>query len=150
MSATILVAVDFEAPSLAALDFAERIAPCLHAEIVLLHAYPLIVRTTPSVSPIGPAPSAGIHLEVTAAARSALDQLAAERGGLRSILTEGDPARAILDEIARLTPLLVVLGTRTRTGRQRLRTDSVSAKVARASTAPVTLVRAPSSDRSAA
>src|SRR5262245_55817842 len=95
----ILVPVDFEAASLAALELAKEIAGCFGAEVVLLHSYAVLVQTYPGTTPAETPSLPGVHLEVMAAAKRALDELASAHGGLRSILAEGDPAAAILDEV---------------------------------------------------
>src|SRR5689334_4061231 len=93
----ILVPGDFEPASLRALGLANELCPCVDARVVLLHAYVVLVRTYPGLSPSEALP--GVHMEVAAAAKRALDRLAVEQGGLSSILAEGDPAQAILDAV---------------------------------------------------
>jgi nucleotide-binding universal stress UspA family protein len=139
---SILVPVDFEEASLRAIDLAEELAPCFGAEVVLLHVYRLLVQVYPGLTPAETQPWPGIHLEIAEAARVALRDLAEARGGLRSILVEGDPARAILDEVARLSPRMVVMGTHGRAGLGHMLLGSVAERVVRGSAAPVAVVRA--------
>jgi nucleotide-binding universal stress UspA family protein len=139
----VLVPVDFEAASLAALELAKEVAGCFAAEVVLLHSYAVLVQTYPGTTPAETPSLPGIHVEVMAAAKRALDELAMAHGGLRSILAEGDPATAILDEVARLRPRMVVMGTHGRSGFKHLLLGSVAEKVIRHSPAPVTIVRSP-------
>ncbi len=40
----VLVPIDFEDASRRALDLAKELAPCLGAEVVLLHAYQMLVQ----------------------------------------------------------------------------------------------------------
>lgn len=138
----ILVPIDFQPASLSALDLAKSLAPCFGAEVVLLHAYRLLVQTYPGLSPADAAPWPGIHQEIGEAARKALGELAAAHGGLRSVLVEGDAAQAILAEAARLRPRLIVMGTHGRAGFEKLMVGSVAEKVVRQSPTPVTVVRA--------
>jgi nucleotide-binding universal stress UspA family protein len=145
----ILVPVDFEEPSLSALDLAKSLAHVFGAEIVLIHAYRLLVQTYPGLTPVDVPPWPGIHLEMVEAARKALNDLAAAHGGLRSILVEGDPARAILDEAARLRPRMIVMGSHGRAGIERLMLGSVAEKVVRRSPAPVTVAHGKASSSTA-
>jgi nucleotide-binding universal stress UspA family protein len=138
----VLVPIDFEDASRRALDLAKGIAPCLGAEVVLLHAYQVLVQVVPSLSPAEIPPLPGVHLEVEEAARRALNELADAHGGLRSILMEGDPASAILAEAERLRPRMVVMGTHGRAGLERVVLGSVAEKVVRRCVVPVTVVRA--------
>jgi nucleotide-binding universal stress UspA family protein len=138
----VLVPIDFEDASRRALDLAKELAPCLSAEVVLLHAYQVLVQVVPGLSPAEIPPLPGIHLEVEEAARGALNELADAHGGLRSILMEGDPASAILAEAERLRPRMVVMGTHGRAGLERVVLGSVAEKVVRRCVVPVTVVRA--------
>jgi nucleotide-binding universal stress UspA family protein len=138
----ICVPVDFEPASLRALEIAEDLAACMGAEVILVHVCTLSVQVYPGVSPAEAPPLPGVHLEVEEAARRALGELAAAHGGLRSILLQGDPADAILEEIGRLRPRMVVMGTHGRSGLRRLMLGSVAEKIVRGSPTPVTVVRA--------
>jgi nucleotide-binding universal stress UspA family protein len=80
--------------------------------------------------------------QIAAAARSSLEKLAAEQGGLRSELRCGDPAAEILRAIDELKPELVVMGTHGRRGLARLLLGSVAEKVVRSSPVPVLTVPA--------
>src|SRR5690348_3272193 len=115
----ILVPIDFEAASFKALEVAKELAPCYGAEVVLLHAFAVLVQSYPGLFTEA-SPWPGVHVEVAAAAKRALDALAEKHGGLRSILVEGDAAKAILDEVARLRPRMVVMGTHGRARLERL------------------------------
>src|SRR5262245_41136260 len=127
--AVVLCPVDFEAASRAAVGLAKEIAGCFDAEVVLLHAYAVLVQPYPGLTPAEVPMLPGIHLEVAAAAKRALDELSAEHGGLRSILVEGEPAAAILDEAQRLHPKMIVMGTHGRSGLKHLILGSVAEKV---------------------
>ncbi len=138
----ILVPVDFEEGSTRALESAKRLAAPLDAEVVLVHVYFPPVISYPDV----PAELVGrIYEDVRAAARKALDDLAAKHGGLRAILREGEPAERILEVIDETTPIMVVMGTHGRRGLARLVLGSVAEKVIRRSPTPVLSVRSPAS-----
>lgn len=135
----ILVPIDFEAASDRALAIAKELAPKLGARVGLVHVYQLPVYTYPGYEPsLAP----GFHVEVTEAARRALDRRAADEGGLAADLREGDPSTEILAEIERVRPLLVVMGTHGRKGLSHLFLGSVAERVVRHSPIPVMTVRA--------
>lgn len=135
----ILVPIDFEAASDRALAIAKELAPKLGARVGLVHVYTLPVYSYPGFEPsLAP----GFHVEVTAAARRALDQRAADEGGLAADLRQGDPATEILAEIEHVRPVLVVMGTHGRKGLSHLLLGSVAERVIRHSSVPVMTVRA--------
>jgi len=136
-SKTILVPVDFQDASLAALAMARELARPLGLEVVLVHAYAIPVAVYPGFDPIM---APGLADEIGAAAKTALDKLAAEQGGLRTILRVGDPATAILMVIEEMKPTLVAMGTHGRTGISRLLLGSIAERVVRSSPAPVLTV----------
>lgn len=138
-SKTILVPIDFQDASLDALALARELAGRLGLEIVLLHAYAIPVVVYPGFDPIV---APGLPDEIGAAAKSALDKLAVEHGGLRSILRAGDPATEIIKVIDELRPALVAMGTHGRKGLAHLLLGSVAEKVVRASPSPVITVHA--------
>lgn len=138
-SKTILVPIDFQDASLDALAFARDLAGRLGLEIVLLHAYAIPVVVYPGFDPIV---APGLPDEIASAAKSALEKLSAENGGLRTILRAGDPATEILKAIEDLRPKLVAMGTHGRTGLSHLLLGSVAEKVVRGSAAPVITIHA--------
>jgi len=136
---TILVPTDFSPASSDALATARELAGPLGLEIVLLHTYTVPAEVYPG---FGPVVAPGFPDDMAAAAKGALDKLAAEQGGLRSMLRMGDPATQILQAIEELKPALVAMGTHGRKGIERFLLGSVTEKVVRASTAPVLTVHA--------
>jgi nucleotide-binding universal stress UspA family protein len=136
----IVVPTDFEPASQAALGLAQDLAARLGAEVVLVHVYALPVYTYPGLEP---ALLPGFQSEVMAAARRALDQQAAEHGGLRAVLREGDAATEILAVAKELGARFVVMGTHGRKGLSHLFLGSVAERVVRRSAIPVMTVRAP-------
>lgn len=139
-SKTILVPIDFQDASLAALAVARDLAKQLELEVVLLHVYTLPIFVYPGFDPIV---APGLPEEMAAAAKGALDRLAATSGRLRSLLRSGDPASQILAAIDETRPTLVAMGTHGRKGLSNFLIGSVAEKVLRSSTVPVLTVRAP-------
>jgi len=138
-SKTILVPVDFQDASLDALAFARDLAGRLGLEVVLLHTYAIPVVVYPGFDPIV---APGLPDEIASTAKSAVDKLAAESGGLRAIVRAGDPATEILRAIEEQRPALVAMGTHGRTGLSHLLLGSVAEKVVRSSLSPVVTVHA--------
>jgi nucleotide-binding universal stress UspA family protein len=136
---TILVPIDFQDASLDALATARELAGRLGLEVVLLHTYAVPVVVYPGFDPIV---APGLPEEIATAAQTALDKLAAENGGLRTLLRSGDPATEILRAIGELHPELVAMGTHGRKGLAHLLLGSVTEKVIRSSTSPVLTVHA--------
>ena len=136
---TILVPIDFQDASLDALAAARELAGPLGLEVVLLHTYAIPVVVYPGFDPIV---APGLPEEIAATARTALDKLAAENGGLTTILRSGDPATEILRVVDELHPALVAMGTHGRKGLAHLLLGSVTEKIVRSSPAPVLTVHA--------
>jgi nucleotide-binding universal stress UspA family protein len=136
---TILVPIDFQDASLDALATARELAGRLGLEIVLLHTYTVPVVVYPGFDPII---APGLPEEIATAAKNALETLAAEQGGLRSILKAGDPASEILKAIDELKPALVTMGTHGRKGLAHFLMGSVTEKIVQSSPAPVLTVHA--------
>jgi nucleotide-binding universal stress UspA family protein len=138
-SKTVLVPVDFQDASLDALAAARELAGRLGLEVVLLHVYAVPVVVYPGFDPIV---APGLPEEIESTARTALDKLAAEQGGLRTMLRAGDPAAETLAAIQELKPALVAMGTHGRRGLVHLLLGSVAERVIRSSPVPVLTVRA--------
>ena len=127
---TILVPVDFREASLAALKIARDLAARLGAKVVLLHVYTSHAMAFPDTDPIA------------SAVRTMIERLAAENGGLETILRSGDPAAEILKVIEEIKPAMVVMGTHDGKGLGHLLASSVTEKVVRSSAVPVLTVHA--------
>ncbi|MFT3773520.1 MAG: universal stress protein [Minicystis sp.] len=138
-SKMILVPVDFQDASLDALAFARDLAGRLGLEVVLIHTYTIPVVVYPGFDPIV---APGLPDEIASTAQSALDKLAAENGGLRSVLRAGDPATEILRAIDELKPAMVAMGTHGRKGLVHLLLGSVAEKIVRSSSVPVVTIHA--------
>jgi nucleotide-binding universal stress UspA family protein len=136
---TILVPIDFQDASLDALSISRELAGRLGLEVVLLHVYTIPVVVYPGFDPII---APGLPEEIATAAKNALDALATEQGGLRSILKAGDPASEILKTIGELKPALVAMGTHGRKGIAHFLMGSVTEKLVRSSPVPILTVHA--------
>src|SRR5689334_1970795 len=137
---TILVPIDFQDASLDALATARDLAPRLGLEVVLLHTYAIPVVVYPGFDPIV---APGLPEEIATTARTAIENLAAEQGGLRAILRAGDPSTEIIKCIEEEKPAMVAMGTHGRRGLAHILLGSVAEKVVRSSPVPVLTVRAP-------
>jgi nucleotide-binding universal stress UspA family protein len=138
----ILVPVDFEEASTAALETAVDLSRKLDGYIVLLHVRPLAVGSYayPGVAPyLIPT----LNDELDAAARRSLDDLAEKYGITQRMLRVGDAATEILEVTREVAPMMVVMGTHGRKGLARLFLGSVAAKVIRHSPVPVLTVHPP-------
>lgn len=138
-SSVIVVAVDFEKASLKALEFAKDIAGRMGAEVVIAHVYQVPMFTYPGLEP---ALLPTFNNEISAAAKRAVEELAASHGGLRAVLREGDPATELLAVANELKAQILVMGTHGRSGFAHLFLGSVAEKVMRHSSIPVLTVRA--------
>jgi nucleotide-binding universal stress UspA family protein len=138
-SKTILVPTDFQDASLEALGKARELADKLGLRVVLLHAYSIPVVVYPGFDPII---APGLPEEIASTAKTALEKLAAENGGLETVLRAGDPAFEILKVILEIKPAMVAMGTHGRKGLSHLLLGSVTEKVVRSSSAPVLIVHA--------
>jgi nucleotide-binding universal stress UspA family protein len=139
-SNVILVPIDFEDASRVALALARELGAALGAELVLAHVCAVPVYAYPGVAPVL---MQGYSDELAAAAKKELERVAAENGGLRSILRVGDAATEILAVADELRPRLLVMGTHGRRGLRHLLLGSVAERVLRESPAPVVTARAP-------
>jgi nucleotide-binding universal stress UspA family protein len=137
---TILVPVDFQEASLAALALARDLQERLEMDIVLLHVFTIPVVVYPGFEPIM---APGLPEEIATAAKRALSQLADSVGGPRAIVRPGDPATEILKVIDETRPAFVAMGTHGRKGLSHLFMGSVAEEVIRNSLTPVITVHAP-------
>jgi len=137
----ILCPIDFGEQSLAALDFACKIALQNEAPLVVLTVAPLMTGVTEmSPVPLDPYP----YAEKTASDR--LVKIARERieGNIRyeTLIVAGDPATGVLNVARRAGADLIVMGTHGRTGVKHLVLGSVAERVVRESPVPVLTVHA--------
>jgi nucleotide-binding universal stress UspA family protein len=138
----ICCAVDFDAPSRAALEQAADLARRFEAELILVHALPSVPRAASDVL----VSSRGA---VSAQADEAVEKLQrwreeAERRSGRPVdvrVLRGDPPSRIVKLVRDARCDLVVLGTHGRRGLPRLVAGSVAERVARLCERPVLVVR---------
>jgi len=124
----ILAAVDFSVAGRAAFDQALALSRSRRAELMVVHAVP---ANQPFRS------RARERMRLIASLREMADA-----SGVRFSVSvqQGDPAGVILLHAQSRRPDLIVVGTHQRTGLDRLRTGSVSERVARQAAQPVLLV----------
>jgi nucleotide-binding universal stress UspA family protein len=136
----ILVPVDFDGASDAAIRFAVELAQRDGAELALLHVWELPAYAYPVIETA----SADVFTPIRAAAMVHLDELVArtQKDHVRTsgVLRDGLPWRAIIDEIEATAPDLVVVGTHGRRGVARMFLGSVAEKLVRLSAVPVLTV----------
>jgi nucleotide-binding universal stress UspA family protein len=134
---TILVPVDFEAASLAALRTALELARPNEANVVLLHAFsvpPYVYRG------ISEALLKQIRDQARDAALRPLNDLRS-RWGVETLLREGDPATQVLRVADEIGADRIVMGTHGHRGFDRFMFGSVAEAVVRKSKVPVMVVR---------
>jgi len=140
---TILVPVDFDGPSEAAVDTAIRFAKNLGATIILLHVEPFnLADVPPGVFYDGPNPST----RARSSARTELARLAESRAAsgisIGTELREGIAWDEILGAARTLNADMIVMGTHGRKGLARGILGSVAEHVLRNAKIPVMTVRA--------
>ncbi len=140
---TILVPVDFDQPSEAALDTAIRFAKNLGATITLLHVEPFNLTDVPE-GVFFEGPNASTRARSDARAElSRLVQSKAESGiTITSELREGIAWDEILGAARRLGADLIVMGTHGRKGLSRGLLGGVAEQVLRSAHVPVMTIRA--------
>lgn len=140
----ILVAVDFEAPSLAALDWAIDLAAEVGAQVIILHAYEIPVIGVPDGAFIA---TAELAAKVMTAAQDGLAALVDSRQGrgveLVSMLRQGAIWETIRDVADEIDANLVAVGTHGRRGLSHMLLGSIAEKTIRTARRPVVVVRAP-------
>jgi nucleotide-binding universal stress UspA family protein len=137
----ILCPVDFDAPSMAALDFAREVAEQNGATLLVLHVAPLPISAT-EMSPIPQEPFP-VWEQV---AKARLEKVAIKylegRGVSYKIETRsGEAAIGILDQANELNADLIVMATHGRKGMSHFFIGSVAERVIRQSPRPVLVVR---------
>jgi nucleotide-binding universal stress UspA family protein len=143
VDSSILVPVDFDDASNAALAFTHELAARFGMEIVLLHVFTPPIVAYPGFTPVV---VAELPAALEAAARGALDKLATDHRIQRTVLRTGDPVTEILAAIDALQPALVAMGAHGRAGIAHALLGGVTERVVRASPVPVLTVRAKSPD----
>jgi nucleotide-binding universal stress UspA family protein len=141
----ILVPLDFSDPANQALEYAMQLARQLQARLTLLHVTHL--------PPLADVDITAYMAQVEASAQQALEACLqrAQQDGLpvQSLLVQGVPWRAIVDQAKTIQADLIVMSTHGRTGVQHFLLGSVAEKVVRLAPCPV-LVTRPSAQATAA
>lgn len=148
----ILVAVDYSAHSLSALECAAAVADALGATLEVVHvrerpsyaAEELVVSTSPEHKPLGQLLNERAQAEMDLFLRKVREGAdSAQRVPQSQRVIPGDPARTLLEELDKGAHDLVVLGTRGRSGLEHLLLGSVAEKLVRLSRVPVLTVPRP-------
>ena len=138
---TILVPMDFGAPSEAALAYAVDLAEALGARLYLLHTYQV-----PLVGfPMAAAPAVGdlagqIAAEGQKALEAAVSKVQGRKVEITPVLKQGDPREVILEMAKDVRANLIVMGTHGRRGIARALIGSVTESVVRTADVPVLTV----------
>jgi universal stress protein A len=138
----ILVPVDFNVPSRAALNAAADLAQALGASLQVLHVIDL--PTDPAVVSEGHVPlPVSYRQAVRAQAKKQLDEWLTTTAapGTPAHVIDGAPAEEIVRFVGDHAIDLIVMGTHGKTGISHLFTGSVTERVVRAATCPVMTVR---------
>jgi nucleotide-binding universal stress UspA family protein len=137
----ILVPVDFEAPSLEALEMAVDLALAFDAKLTILHAW-----VVPAVAYSATVNIPGSYW--TAIEDAATEQLKSTVEGVRkrlpraeSILAKGQPSDEILAAADRTKADLIVMGTHGRRGMTHVLLGSIAERIVRLSPIPVLTIR---------
>lgn len=138
----ILVPVDFQAASNAALNTALELSAPLRATIVALHVQDSLFAGPAELptSLVERAPDdERRHLN-----ESRLQDLCSRFAGIEPMLRTGSPEAEIMRAIRELSPALVIMGTHGRSGLSRIMLGSVAEYVVMRSPVPVMTIRATS------
>jgi nucleotide-binding universal stress UspA family protein len=141
---TILVPIDFDDASIAALDYAVDMAENTDAKLYVLHTFETPIVGLPD-GVIGA--SAELTARIVGAAQKALEDAIARYDGRRVVITpilkHGDARKVIVSLAEELEADLVCIGTHGRRGIARVLIGSVAEGVVRTSPVPVLTVHAP-------
>jgi nucleotide-binding universal stress UspA family protein len=140
---TILVPVDFDGPSEAALDTALRFARNLEAKVILLHVEPFKLADVPEdVFYEGPNASSRARTNAMAALSALAESRASSGIAIKTELREGIAWDEILGATRSLKADMIVMGTHGRKGLTRGILGSVAEHVLRNAKVPVMTIRA--------
>jgi nucleotide-binding universal stress UspA family protein len=139
----ILVAIDFEPPSFAALDWAIDLASQVRVGVTVLHAWDIpIVGITDGTFIATPKLAAAI---TTAAQKGLADAVEPRQGRdveLTTLLRQGAPTEVIQQAADEVDAGLIVVGTHGRKGIAHALIGSIAERTIRTATRPVVIVRA--------
>lgn len=141
----ILVPVDFSPPSENALDYAIELARTASAEVIVLHAYPVVLLGYLDVA----WGTVDIMGSILNAANESMQRLVDARKGkgvaILSLVQQNDPWHAILAAAEENKCDLIVMSTHGRQGIAHALIGSVAEKVIRTAPCPVLTIRPPES-----
>jgi len=135
---TILLAIDIDAETAPSVDYAFALAEKVGATLHVLHALPIAVASG------GPSSHLKQHDD---AQNKLLSVLASHRGSPsfgNAIVDMNEPIRAIVRVARSVSADLVIVGTSSRRGMQRLAIGSVAQGVLEEAEMPVLILKAPS------
>jgi len=118
-----------------------RLAKCLHSELTLLRANPVIVNQDPITGLVLPLPTG----RPSGDASPSLEELSRNHPGVRTqvVTVQGDVAPSILEQARRIQADLVAMTTHGRAGLDRILSGSFAEQVLRGTHTPVLLQHLP-------
>ena len=137
----ILVPVDFEAPSQAALEVAVDLALTFDAKLTLIHAWEVPAAAYAAMTYVPADFWTAIEQAATEQLKSTLENVRKRLPRAESILAKGSPAQEILAAADRTKGDLIVMGTHGRRGMSHVLLGSVAEKIVRLSPVPVLTIR---------
>jgi len=137
----ILVPIGTEAGEETLLEPVVRLAKCLHSELTLLRANPVIVNQDPITGLVLPLPTG----EPSGDFVPSLEELSRSHPGVRTqvVTVQGDVAPTILEQAQRMQADLVAMTTHARGGLDRFLSGSFAEAVLRGAHTPVLLQHLP-------
>lgn len=137
----ILVPVDFEAPSLEALEVAIDLALCFDAKLTILHAWMVPAAAYSATVNIPAAYWTAIEDAATEQLKGTVEGARKRLPRAESILAKGPPSDLILAAADRTKADLIVMGTHGRRGMSHVLLGSMAEKIVRLSPVPVLTIR---------
>jgi len=137
----ILVPIGTERGEETLLDPVVRLAKCLHSELTLLRANPVIINQDPITGLVLPLPTG----EPSGDAAPSLEELSRSHPGVRTqiVTVQGDVAPTILEQSRKIHADLVAMTTHARAGLDRILSGSFAEQVLRGVQTPVLLQHLP-------
>ena len=139
----ILVGVDFEAPSFAALDWAIDLALQVGAKVTVLHTFEIPIVGIPDGAFVASAEHVSQLMETSQRSLAAAIEARSARGEeLTSLLRDGVAWEEIHRVAEEVDAQLIAIGTHGRTGVARALLGSIAEKTIRSAKRPIVVVRA--------
>lgn len=137
----ILVPVDFEAPSLEALEVAVDLALTLDAKLTILHAWVVPPAAYSATIYIPAAYWAAIEDAANEQLKAVVDGVRKRLPRAEAILAKGPPSVEILAAVDQTKADLIVMGTHGRRGMTHVLLGSIAERIVRLSPIPVLTIR---------